>query len=250
MIIEAQASLVSLLRSLDGVAQVAALDEPLPEFDLQCPLLSLPLACGTTLATIPAKVPYLAPPTERVGAWRRRLGRRRAGRRRIGLAWSGNPDYANDRNRSIRLARLEPLLARTDCVLHVVQTQIHPADRAVLDGLPQITDHSAALADFADTAALLSLMDLVISVDTAVAHLAGALARPTWLLLPFSADWRWLTARTDSPWYPTHAAVPPAGAGRLERGARRGDARAGRMMPLGATVDPSDGCAGWHRARG
>ena len=103
----------------------------------------------------------------------------------------------------VRLSRLEPLLARTDCALHVVQTQLRPADRVVLDGLPNVADHSAALADFADTAALLSLMDLVISVDTAVAHIAGALARPTWLLLPFSAEWRWLTERADSPWYPT-----------------------------------------------
>jgi hypothetical protein len=119
-------------------------------------------------------------------------GARRAGRRRIGLAWSGNPDYPNDHNRSIRLGRLEPLLTRTDCALHVVQTPIRATDRAVLDGLPSVKDHSAALGDFADTAALLSLV-----------HLAGALARPTWLLLPFSAEWRWLTVRADSPWYPT-----------------------------------------------
>jgi tetratricopeptide (TPR) repeat protein len=203
VIIEAQPSLVKLLRSLEGVAEVAAMDAALPAFDLQCPLLSLPLACGTTLATIPAYVPYLTPPPERIAAWRRRLGRRRAGCRRIGIAWSGNPDYANDRNRSIPLGRLEALLARADCALHVAQTQLRPADRALLDGLPHVTDHSAALADFTDTAALLSLMDLVISVDTSVAHLAGALARPTWLLLPFAAEWRWLTGRADSPWYPT-----------------------------------------------
>ncbi len=207
VILEAQASLVPLLRSLEGVAQVIATGEPLPDFDLQCPMLSLPLACGTTLATIPADIPYLAPPPERVAAWRRRLGRRprhRHGqRRRIGVAWSGSPLHSNDRHRSMPLARLELLLNRSDCELHVAQTQIRPADRAVLDGLPRVIDHSAALADFADTAALLSLMDLVISVDTSVAHLAGALARPTWVLLPFSAEWRWLIARADSPWYPT-----------------------------------------------
>ena len=208
VVVEVQPSLVQLLRSLNGVAQVVAMDEVLPEFDLQCPLLSLPLACGTTLATIPAEVPYLAPPPERVTAWRRRLGRRRAGRRRIGIAWSGNPEHSNDRNRSIPFGRLEPLLSRTDCEFHVAQPLILPTERALLDGLPHVTDHGAAhestaLADFADTAALLSLMDLVISVDTAVAHVAGALARPTWLLLPFSAEWRWLTSRTDTPWYPT-----------------------------------------------
>jgi tetratricopeptide (TPR) repeat protein len=203
VIVEVQASQVALLRSLQGVAQVVAMDKALPEFDLQCPMLSLPLACGTTLATIPAEVPYLAPPAERLADWRRRLGRRRARRRRVGIAWSGNPEHGNDRNRSIPLVRLQPLLQRVDCEFHVAQPLISPAERALLDGLPHLTDHSAALDDFADTAALLSLMDLVISVDTAVAHLAGALARPTWLLLPFSAEWRWLTERTDSPWYPT-----------------------------------------------
>jgi tetratricopeptide (TPR) repeat protein len=203
VILEVQPSMVPLLRSLKGVAEVLPMDAALPVFDLQCPLLSLPLACGTTLATIPAEVPYLAPPPERVGIWRQRLGRRRAGRQRVGIAWSGNPEHGNDRSRSIPLHWLEPLLARADCAFHVAQPRLVPAERAVLDGLPQVTDHSAALADFADTAALLSLMDLVISVDTAVAHLGGALARPTWLLLPFSAEWRWLTARADSPWYPT-----------------------------------------------
>ena len=217
VIIEALTPLVPLLRSLEGVAQVIATGEPLPDFDLQCPMLSLPLACGTTLPTIPADMPYLTPSLERVAAWRRRLGRRHGRRRRIGIAWSGSLLHSNDRHRSIPLARLELLLNRSDCELHVAQTQIRPADRAVLDGLPRVADHSAALADglprvidhssaladFADTAALLSLMDLVISVDTSVAHLAGALARPTWVLLPSSAEWRWLIGRTDSPWYPT-----------------------------------------------
>jgi tetratricopeptide (TPR) repeat protein len=203
VIVEVQAPLVILLRSLNGVEQVLATGDAAPDFDLQCPLLSLPLACGTTLATIPADQPYLAPPQERIAAWRRRIGRQRGQRRRIGIAWSGNPAHNNDRNRSIPLARLEPLLTRGDCELHVAQPQIHPVDRAVLDNLPRVIDHSAALADFADTAALLSLMDLVISVDTSTAHLAGALARPTWLLLPFSAEWRWLIGRTDNPWYPT-----------------------------------------------
>jgi hypothetical protein len=199
--------MVLLLHSLEGVGQVIATGEPLPDFDLQCPMLSLPLACGTTLATIPADAPYLAPPPERIAAWRHRLGRRpghRHGkRRRIAIAWSGSLGHSNDRNRSIPLGRLEPLLARADCELHVAQTLIRPADRALLDGLPRVIDHSAALGDFADTAALLSLMDLVISVDTSVAHLAGALARPTWVLLPFNAEWRWLIGRADSPWYPT-----------------------------------------------
>jgi hypothetical protein len=215
VIVEAPPSLVPLLRNLEGVAQVFATGDPPPDFDLQCPLLSLPLACGTTLATIPADTPYLAPPPDRITAWRRHLDQRPGGRpggrpakgqrrrRRIGIAWSGSLGHNNDRNRSIPLDRLQPLLTRTDCELHVAQTLIRPADRAALDHLPRVIDHSAALGDFADTAALLSLMDLVISVDTSVAHLAGALALPTWLLLPFSAEWRWLIERPDSPWYPT-----------------------------------------------
>ena len=203
VIVEAQAPLVALLRSAPGVTQVVAIDDPLPAFDLQCPLLSLPLACGTTLASIPAEVPYLTPSPERIAAWRRRLGRRRAGRRRIAIAWSGNPDHANDRNRSIPLRQVLSFLDRSDGELHVAQTQIRTADRSTLDQWPEVTDHSAALQDFADTAALLSLMDLVICVDTAVAHVAGAMARPTWLLLPFSAEWRWLVGRSDTPWYPT-----------------------------------------------
>ena len=214
VIVEVQHSLVTLLQSLDGVDAVVPMDADLPRFDLHCPLMSLPLACRTTLETIPAEVPYLAAPADRMAAWGQRLGPRIAGRRRIALAWSGNPDHAQNRVRSIPLERLAPLLARTDCEFHVALTPVSPADRATLATLPQVIDHSAALQDFADTAALLSQMDLVLSVDTSVAHLAGALARPTWVLLPFSAEWRWLIGRADSPWYPT---------ARLFRQARTGD---------------------------
>ena len=202
VIVEAQAPLTALLRGMAGVAAAVAIGEAVPPFDLQCPLMSLPLACRTTLASIPAEVPYLAAPADRLAAWQQRLGRH-GRRRRIGLVWSGNPDHSHNHLRSIPLAVLLPLLVRPDCEFHVAQTQIGQADRAVLDANRQLVDHSARLADFADTAALLSLMDLVISVDTSVAHLAGALARPTWLLLPFSAEWRWLIGRQDSPWYPT-----------------------------------------------
>jgi tetratricopeptide (TPR) repeat protein len=214
VIVEVQQSLVTLLRSLAGVDTIVPMDADLPSFDLHCPLMSLPRACRTTLETIPAEVPYIATPPDRLAAWQQRLGPSPVGKRRIGLAWSGNADHAQNRARSVPLERLAPLLHRTDCEFHVALTPMAPADRAALEALPQVIDHSAALQDFADTAALLSHMDLVLSVDTSVAHLAGALARPTWVLLPFSAEWRWLIGRVDSPWYPT---------ARLFRQARTGD---------------------------
>lgn len=203
VIVEAPDALVPLLRSLQGVAAVAPLDADLPPFDLQCPLMSLPLAFRTTLETVPAELPYLAAPSDRLAVWQQRLGPRPVGKRRIALAWCGNPDYGQDRTRSMALQRLIPLLQRTDCEFHVALKPVRPADRGTLDALPLVHDHSTVLQDFADTAALLSHMDLVISVDTSIAHLAGALARPTWVLLPFCAEWRWLIDRTDSPWYPT-----------------------------------------------
>ena len=192
---------LALCSGVPGVAAIIARGETLPAFDLHCPLLSLPRAFRTELASIPADVPYLHPDATSAAAWRERLGEPRG--RRVGIAWSGNPNHPNDRARSIPLAAFAPLLARRDLEFHVVQQHVRPADRDTLDAMPHVRDHSRGLTDFAETAALLSQMDLVISADTAVAHLAGALALPTWLLLPFSHDWRWLVGREDSPWYPT-----------------------------------------------
>ena len=206
VLLEVQAGLAPLLRGLAGVAGVFATGETLPAFDQHCSLMSLPRAFRTTLDSVPANVPYLTPPADRVAVWRDRLGAPRG--RRIGIAWSGTK---SPWNRAIPLAVLAPLAARPDCELHVTQTEIWPADRATLDTLPQIADHSATLEDFADTAALMSQMDLIISIDTAAAHLAGALGRPTWLLLPFGPDYRWLIGRTDSPWYPTMRLFRQAG---------------------------------------
>ena len=201
--------IVPLLATLDGVEAVIGSDEPEPPYDIACPLLSLPLAFGTELASIPADVPYLRALPERVAAWRKRLGRRRA--RRIGLAWSGAIEHQGDRHRSIALERLAPLLAVTQCEFHSVQKDVRARDRKWLG---RVHDHGADTHDLADTAALISLMDLVISVDTAPAHVAGALAKPVWIMLPFAADWRWLLDRDDSPWYPT---------ARLFRQQKRGD---------------------------
>jgi tetratricopeptide (TPR) repeat protein len=180
-----------------GIEIVAARDAGV---DIGYPLMSLPLAFGTTLASIPAPRRYLAADEDLVATWRLRLPD--DGRRRIGVVWSGNPNHRNDRNRSLPLSTLAPLL---DLGAHwiAVQKDIPARDAALLDQLPRLTRVDDRLGDFADTAALIETLDLVIAVDTSVAHLAGALGRPVWILLPFSPDWRWLTDREDSPWYPS-----------------------------------------------
>jgi len=200
VVVQVQAPLVPLLRGVTGAERVISSTDQLPSFDLHCPLMSLPLAFGTTLETIPARTPYVSAPAERIAAWKERLGE--ATTPRVGIAWSGNPKHGNDRNRSIDLKALLPLLALGIEVVSV-QKDVREADRAVLSAQPQIRDFGSELEDFADTAALVTLLDLVVSVDTAPAHLAGALGRPVWVLLPFSPDWRWLLDREDSPWYPT-----------------------------------------------
>jgi hypothetical protein len=201
VVLEIHRPLVALAAAIPGVAELRQLGEKLPPFDLHSPLMSLPLAFGTQLATIPAEIPYLSVPRERLARWRRRLGPRQ--RMRIGIVWSGNPDYGDDFKRSIPLADFTRILDRGECELHVIQNDVRASDKQVLDGLTHLVDHSTLFGDFADTAALISLLDLVIAVDTSVAHLAGAIGWPTWLLLPHLADWRWLAGREDSPWYPT-----------------------------------------------
>jgi hypothetical protein len=198
VLLEVQAALVPLLRSLRGAAGVFARGEPLPAFDLQCPVMSLPLAFRTDAATIPADVPYLQPSAEKTALWRARLGPRT--RPRIGLAWSGNPTQKNDRNRSMPLDRLAPLAGDGRFEFHVLQKDVREADRAAFAALPGLRLHGEPLDD---TAAILAELDLTISVDTSILHLAGATGRPAWGMLAFSPDWRWLMTRADSPWYPT-----------------------------------------------
>lgn len=202
VVLELHPGLGNLFRGLQGVSRLIEHGVPLPDFDLHCPLLSLPLAFGTDLDSIPAAVPYVTADPSRVFAWSARLGPRRV--MRIGVAWSGNPRHRDDARRSIPLAQLRGLLRdRPDREFHVIQTEIRPADRETLASMPHLREHGAHLRDFADTAALVSLMDLVITVDTAVAHLAGAMGWPVWVMLPTVPDWRWMLGRDDSPWYPS-----------------------------------------------
>ncbi|WP_186061678.1 tetratricopeptide repeat protein [Burkholderia gladioli] len=201
VLVEAPAPLVGLLGTLRGVSRVFADGEPLPAFDLQCPMMSLPHAFGTTLDTVPAATPYLHAEPVRREAWARRLDAvAPPGRMRIGLAWSGNPRHANDANRSMPFAMLAPWLSLEACFVSL-QPAVRPRDAEAF-AASGVLEFGESLADFAETAALVDALDLVISVDTSVAHLAGALGRPLWLLLPRVPDWRWLLDREDSPWYP------------------------------------------------
>jgi tetratricopeptide (TPR) repeat protein len=199
VILEVQPELAKLLSPLPGVAAVIARGKPLPPFDFHCPLLSLPLAFATELATIPAAIPYIAAAEHDIAPWRERLPRRRP---LIGLVWSGERSHDNDRNRSLRLETLLPLL-KTQATFVSLQHEVRDEDAALLRQQSAIVHVGDRFSDFADTAAVISLLDAVIAADTAVAHLAGAMGKPLLLLLPFGADFRWLRQRDDSPWYPT-----------------------------------------------
>jgi len=197
-IIEVPKPLVRLLRSLSGVDHVVAHGEELPPFDLHCPMLSLPLALGTTLATIPSAASYLHASAVPVAAWRTRLAAMPNQGPRIGLVWAGSANFRANGRRSIALARLAPLFGTPGLNFFSLQKG-GPAAR---EDFP-LTDFMDEMEDFADTAALIANLDLVVAVDTAVAHLAAALGKPVWMLDRFASDWRWLAGRRDSPWYPT-----------------------------------------------
>jgi hypothetical protein len=199
-----QTAMVRLLRSLPGVDRVVAFGEDLPPFDLQCPMLSLPLAMGTTVETIPSTPSYLRADAADAANWYARLAATGDRRPRIGLVWAGNPRADTpmlahiDWRRSIPPDRLAPLFELTGLQFFSLQKD-GPAAPAHFP----LNDLMGEVADFADTAALVANLDLVITVDTAVAHLAGALGKLVWLLNRFDTCWRWLEDRRDSPWYPT-----------------------------------------------
>jgi tetratricopeptide (TPR) repeat protein len=200
VVLEVQQPLVRLLANARGVAKIVARKEPLPHYDFHCPLLSLPLACGTTLETIPAEIPYLAPRQTDVAQWHARLPRQRP---LVGLVWSGERSHDNDLNRSMRLETLQPLLDLPGVSFASLQHEVREEDQALLKARGDVASIGAEFKDFADTAAAIAVLDAVIAVDTAVAHLAGAMGKPLFLLLPYAADFRWLRGRGDSPWYPS-----------------------------------------------
>jgi tetratricopeptide (TPR) repeat protein len=220
VILEVPPQLTRLAASLSGVAQVVETGRPLPAFDLHCPLLSLPLAFGTELATIPSAIPYLKADPDQSKAWKHRLGAKT--KLRVGLVWSGgirpNQPVSVNQRRNIELAKFAALKNPNVAFYSLQKGQPGEAELAELKGsrwnAPDILDFTGALGDFSDTAAFMDNLDLVITVDTAAAHLAGALGKPVWILNRFDTDWRWLLERTDSPWYPT---------ARLFRQAKPGD---------------------------
>lgn len=205
VIAEVRRELAPLVFSLRRMITVPPWDSPPPPADYQCPMMSLPYFFGTTIETIPADIPYLRAVPSREAAWRSALGEPR--RRRVGVAWGGNPDHVNNDQRPVPVDVLMPLLRRPDIEWHVLQADTPPSDRSALGHLDHVFDHGGGFRDFADTAALTMAMDAVVTVDTSVAHLTGALGRRIILMRPFSADWRWMLDRTDSPWYPSATLV-------------------------------------------
>ena len=196
VILDVLPALASLLGRLEGVSHVVARGEPLPGFDYHCPLLSLPLAFGTTLESIPAKVPYLFADPARVKEWKKRLGAKR--KPRVGIAWSATSQSAYGIARSIPFDEFAGLIPKgVQCVS--LQKDLTEAEREAIEARKDVVHFGAG---FEDTAALVELMDVVVSVDTSIGHLSGAMGKATWILLPYVGDWRWMTAREDSPWYP------------------------------------------------
>ncbi len=203
IVLEVQKPLAPLFRNQVAGLEVIASGDDLPDFDFHCPLMCLPLAFHTTVDTIPAQIPYLHADPEKAGAWRDRIRAMAKDRRpKIGLAWSGNPKFRKDLRRSIPLETLSSIFSAA-ATWFSLQKDLRDQDRAHLAGNPSLHDLAELLADFSDTAAAVAELDLIISVDTAVAHLAGTMGKPVWVLLPIHPDFRWLRDRADSPWYPT-----------------------------------------------
>ncbi|MDR3450905.1 MAG: tetratricopeptide repeat-containing glycosyltransferase family protein [Alphaproteobacteria bacterium] len=194
VIIEAQPALAALFRTLPGSPHIIAKGEPVPDFDFYSAMMDVPQAAGTTLDSIPVLSPYLSAPPVALPLRRKP--------RRVGLCWAGRASHENDRNRSLFFAQIQPLLTRADTDYVSLQFIVPEEDMAAFAASGVIA-WNRTTSDFIEAAALIREVDLVITVDTSVAHLAGAMGKPVWILLPFYADWRWLLQREDSPWYPT-----------------------------------------------
>ena len=199
-ILEVQEPLFELMKGIEGADELIVNGTDLPPFDFYCPLMSLPLAMGTTLETIPSGKPYLKSNDDKLAKWSSRLGQK--SKPRVGIVWSGNAKHTNDHNRSIALEKILSAVPE-DYELFSLQKEVRDADRNALEQSEELRHFGAELGDFTDTAALCELMDIIVSVDTSVAHLAGALGKPVNLLLPYNSDFRWLLNRHDSPWYPS-----------------------------------------------
>jgi tetratricopeptide (TPR) repeat protein len=195
------AELVPLLATMPVLQEVVPFDAPLPACDVFCPTMSLPALCGTTSVTIPAYCPYLYASREAVAQWSERLGPKSMVR--VGLVGAGRPNFKDDALRSIKLQQLSPLAALRGFEFHSLQKGPAAAETKSPPPGMRLIDHAGRLSNFAETAALIANLDVVVSVDTAVAHLAGALGKSVFLMLPVSPDWRWMLQRSDSPWYPT-----------------------------------------------
>jgi tetratricopeptide (TPR) repeat protein len=193
-----------LLAGMQGVSQYCHRWDDVPGHAAHCRLSSLPYLFGTQLDTIPSRIPYLKADPARIEHWRQRLNATLpAGAKRIGLAWTGRPTHPNDRKRSMPLAQLAALADAGSAAFVSLQKPMPPRDLETLRQFPGMTDLSEELKDFGETAAIMENLDLIVTVDTAIGHLAGALGKPAWILIPKAADWRWMLDRDDSPWYPS-----------------------------------------------
>jgi tetratricopeptide (TPR) repeat protein len=202
VVVECQKELKALLHNAGGIHYVVAYGEQLPEFDMHCPLLSLPLLFDTTLETIPAGIPYLNAGTLLRESWRAKVQHDNS-RQKIGLVWAGNLTNTKGRYRSCLLETFSPLASIDDTTFYSLQKGEASEQAKTPPKGMKLVDYTEEIHDFSDTAAFMQNLDLIISVDTAAAHLAGAVGRPVWTLLPFNPDWRWMLHREDSPWYPT-----------------------------------------------
>lgn len=199
IIFELESNLISLLSQIKGVDKFISKGEPMPPFDYHCPLLSLPLAFKTSLETIPSSISYLKADINKVESWNNSFGLKR--KPRIGIVWSSVSMFKDDSKRSMLLEQFIKCFPEDKYELVCLQKVLKEEDKEFFQQYGKISFYGDKLNDFSDTAGLISCMDLVISVDTSVAHLSGALGIPTWILIPFVADWRWLQNRSDSPWY-------------------------------------------------
>ncbi len=201
VIVECPIELSTILRGVEGINRIITKGDSWPSYDVQSSIMSLPLIFGTTPDTIPSQ-PYLSVPPDRIAAWRERLGNPDA-RHRVGIVWAGRPEHKNDRRRSMRLDQFAPLTEIKSANFFTLQKGPAAAQAATPPPGMSLIDFTSDLHDFVETAALITNLDLVICVDTSIAHLAGAIGKPVWLLLPHAPDWRWMLNRTDTPWYPT-----------------------------------------------